>query len=452
VIAVHAPGSVRARAAVAAGLAGAVLFVAGAVWMRHVVRDAAMRTATLRTEQLAEKVDSVVAHWRPFPAVEGDASFELNGRLTARYDAGNGFGLSIVDLSADYAFEVVGKDGRVISSTALLRRYERGRPVLPTPPHSAVHDGRIWQRSARLGGRTYRVVTRNVNLLDESTVKANEPPVGRLYLFVPAGDADRAVAGVDRVLLPAIPLAVLLVALVAWVVTGRSVRAVERVRAEAAARQRRFVADAAHELRSPIGSIRAILDVALADPDGPGRSAVRDARAEARRLHRLADDLLLLSRLESGGPPAADPVDLTALARDQVADRGRLGPVTVTLDTRPVPVVRGDPAQLDRLLANLLDNAERYARGAVTVTVGTGPDGGAVVAVTDDGPGVPEPDRDRVFDRFTRLDEARDRGAGGAGLGLAIARDICTRHGGTLTVTAAAGGGARFEVRLPAAG
>jgi signal transduction histidine kinase len=321
-----------------------------------------------------------------------------------------------------------------------------------------------------------------------------------------------------------VPAAVLLIALVAWFATDRALRPVERMRAQAAAitaadldqrlqvpgsrdhlarlaatfndtldrlakaadRQRRFVADAAHELRSPISSMRAILDVALADPDGPDRAALRDAAAEARRLHRLADDLLLLSRLEAGPPPRCEPVDLGALARAQLADRGRVGPVVFQVDgavdgvahgaepaTGPAPgpatgtapgpaaeptpgpatgpVVAGDAAQLDRLLANLLDNAERHAATRVTVSLHAGPAGDVTLAVSDDGPGIPAADRERIFDRFARLDEARTRSDGGTGLGLAIARDICRRHGGTLTVTAADGGGARFVASLPAA-
>jgi signal transduction histidine kinase len=113
--------------------------------------------------------------------------------------------------------------------------------------------------------------------------------------------------------------------------------------------------------------------------------------------------------------------------------------------------VAGSRGQLGRVLANLLDNAERHARSAVTVTVRRDGDRAAVVRVADDGDGVPEGDRERIFERFVRLDDARSRDEGGAGLGLAIARDVAVRHGGTLTAGAAPGGGAQFELRLPLA-
>ncbi|MFE2542567.1 sensor histidine kinase [Actinacidiphila glaucinigra] len=211
-------------------------------------------------------------------------------------------------------------------------------------------------------------------------------------------------------------------------------------------RQRRFVADASHELRSPIASLRTQLEVGSAHPhllDVPG--AVKDTE----RLQHLAGDLLLLARLDAGERPARRRVDLGELVREEVrrrpADR-----VPVTVDVEPLREVAGSRGQLARVVGNLVDNAQRHARAAVTVTVGLR-DGLVVLAVGDDGAGVPAAERARIFERFVRLDDARSRDEGGAGLGLAIARDVAHRHDGTLTVGAAPAGGALFELRLPPA-
>lgn len=208
-------------------------------------------------------------------------------------------------------------------------------------------------------------------------------------------------------------------------------------------RQRRFVADASHELRSPIAALRTELEVAAAHPalldlDG----AVHDVA----RLQTLAADLLLLARFDAGEETPMEPVALDELAREQTALR--TGGVPVSVETADAVMVGGDRGQLSRVLANLLDNAQRHAAGSVAVRVGR--DGRwAVLEVADDGRGIPAADRERVFDRFVRLDEARTRDSGGAGLGLAIVRDIVRRHGGEVEAGEAPGGGALLRVRLP---
>jgi signal transduction histidine kinase len=162
------------------------------------------------------------------------------------------------------------------------------------------------------------------------------------------------------------------------------------------------------------------------------------------RLQRLAADLLLLARLDAGERPQDRRFDLAVVVREQAEGRPE-----VTVDAESVDVA-GSRGQVERLLANLLDNARRHARSRVSVAVRhIGRQ--AVVEVADDGDGVPAADRERIFERFVRLDEARARDDGGAGLGLAIARDVAARHGGTLTVRDAPAGGALFELRLPVA-
>ncbi|MGH3712968.1 MAG: sensor histidine kinase [Micromonosporaceae bacterium] len=216
------------------------------------------------------------------------------------------------------------------------------------------------------------------------------------------------------------------------------------------ARQRAFVADAAHELRNPLASLRTQLEVA--QRHGADAATLADLLAETQRLGRLVDDLLLLARADDAGPagaPRAEPVELTELLATTV-ERLAEPRVPVVVQPGETVVVRGDARQLDRVLANLVDNAVRHA--ATRVTLAATSDGAyATVTVTDDGPGVPEADRERVFDRFTRLDDARDRDAGGAGLGLAIVRELVRLHHGTVQLRPRPDGlsGTTAEVRLP---
>jgi signal transduction histidine kinase len=215
----------------------------------------------------------------------------------------------------------------------------------------------------------------------------------------------------------------------------------------AADRQRTFVSDASHELRSPIAAATVQLDVALADPDGTDwETTAHVVLAEQRRLAGLVDDLLTLASLDERAQPVlAEEVDLEELALEEAA-RGRCRAVTVDV---ALPVrVSGSHALLTRLLANLVDNAARHARSEVRVVVDRAGEE-AIVHVDDDGPGVAPADRAVVFDRFTRLDPARQHSTGGAGLGLAIASTIAAQHGGSLHCEDAPSGGARFTLRLP---
>ncbi|MFI7131095.1 ATP-binding protein [Nonomuraea sp. NPDC050153] len=164
------------------------------------------------------------------------------------------------------------------------------------------------------------------------------------------------------------------------------------------------------------------------------------------RLQAIATDLLLLAGLESTPATARKNVDLADLTRSEL-DR-RADPIPIRTNLQNGVTVDGTPVQLARLLTNLLDNAQRHAGERVEVEVSRH-NGQALLAVSDDGPGVPEPDRQRIFERFTRLDTARSRHHGGTGLGLAIARDIAHAHSGTITVRDSTQGGACFEVRLP---
>jgi heavy metal sensor kinase len=218
---------------------------------------------------------------------------------------------------------------------------------------------------------------------------------------------------------------------------------------EAGRRQRGFVADAAHELRSPLTSMRAQLEVASQHPElADWQRLSKGVLADTLRLGRMVEDLLALARLdESPGAVQSRELELGDVARE-VAGRLPAAGAQVTIDLDGGARVRGDRQALGRAVQNLLDNAVRHAASRVEVSVGS--DGGlAVLAVTDDGPGIPAGDRERVFERFTRLDDSRSREHGGAGLGLAIAREIVRAHGGELTAEDGAPG-ARLVMRLPA--
>ena len=213
------------------------------------------------------------------------------------------------------------------------------------------------------------------------------------------------------------------------------------------ARQRSFVADAAHELRSPLTAIRTQLEVARAHPqhaDWPQVST--DALADVERLSRLVDDLLVLARLEDGAVPPVEAVDLAHVA-DKIVAR-TVADVSLRREGDDEVIVRADVDAVQRVVANLVDNAVRYAATTVTVDVRDGVGGGAVVSVADDGPGIPAEQRDHVFERFTRLDHARSRDAGGAGLGLAIVRELVRSQGGEVSLEDNAPG-LRAVVRLP---
>jgi signal transduction histidine kinase len=217
--------------------------------------------------------------------------------------------------------------------------------------------------------------------------------------------------------------------------------------ADAQQRQRDLVSDTAHELRSPIASIRAQLEVALDHPDGlDWAETARDVHADTLRLARLTEDLLLLARLD-GQHLRRRPTDLSAMCVS-VAARYTTARVPVRADAPAPCLVAGDPDALSRLVVNLLDNAVRHAASRVCVSVRE--DGGwAVLTVTDDGPGIPAEDAERAFGRFSRLDDARSRtGEEGAGLGLAIVRSTAEAHGGTVSL-GDAGPGLRAVVRLP---
>lgn len=226
----------------------------------------------------------------------------------------------------------------------------------------------------------------------------------------------------------------------------------------AQATQRRFVADASHELRSPLATVSTGLELLEAGTgeNSADRATVQTLRGETARLTGLVEGLLFLARADERGlVPRREEVDLDEIVEAERVRPSADGAVAVRVDAEPVRVV-GDRGQLVRVVRNLVDNARRHAAGTVEVTVrtdGSDDDRVAVIDVDDDGNGVPETDRARVFERFVRLDEARARGDGGSGLGLSIVSELIAAHGGTVSVLDAPElGGARFRVTVPIAG
>lgn len=213
--------------------------------------------------------------------------------------------------------------------------------------------------------------------------------------------------------------------------------------------QRQFVGDASHELRSPLTAIISALDVAVAHPEVFDLNlATSTLVPEAQRMRVLVEDLLLLARADEGRLAMhREPVRLDDIAAGEVVRQRRIGRRDIDI-TAGLTELHGDGAALSRLVRNLLENAARHARSHVEVTVGTHA-GNAVLTVADDGPGIPEHDRMRVFDRFVRLERDRARSSGGTGLGLSIVAEIAAAHGGDVSIGERPGGGTVLTVQLP---
>jgi signal transduction histidine kinase len=441
--------SVRVRATAAATLIAAVALVVGALGLLALLHRSQLSSLDAAARLRADDIATIVRSGAMGPALPGATS---DATLVQVADA----------------------SGHVVAASENI---EGEAPVATFRPGGTRAEARTVDNAPIGDGEPFRVVALRVD-------SPNGPFT--VYAATSLHGLSSTAAAVRAALAAGLPALVGLVAMTTWVLVGRALRPVERIRAQVASistqaldrrvpepaaedeigrlartmndmldrlengaeRQRRFAADASHELRSPLASLRAQLEVAAAHPELTDWDAVVEGTlTEVDRMERLTADLLTVARTGDETLRRRERVDLALLARDEaavVAGRGR-----VAVDTASVQpaVVTGDADQLRRVLRNLLDNAERHARSTVTVEVSQR--GGLVeLAVNDDGTGIPRHARTAVFDRFTRLEDSRDRGTGGSGLGLDIARQLVTAHHGTIEV-ADTDGGARLLVYLP---
>ena len=389
----------------------------------------------------------------------------------------------ITDIGEDSVAQLTADDGSVLAASSGLR----GQGSI-SPPGDASETPSV---------RTLRDVpdddeTENYRVW----VLVTDTPSGPVTVIVGSSleSVDEAVRSVQRSLLVGVPLTLILLAFSTRLLVGRALRPVEDIRAEVAAisahaldrrvpvpaakdevarlahtmngmldrletssrRQQEFVADASHELQSPLAAFRVQLEVALQHPEVvEWPRLARDLLSDSDGMERLVRDLLFLAQEDAGHYlPATQPMDLDVVVLDEVARlRHR---VSIAFDTRQVsaaPLV-GSRDDLTRLTRNLLDNAVAHAVTEVRIALSCSA-GRARLLVSDDGPGIPAEHHERVFERFSRVEGARNRPGGGAsgtgtGLGLAIARVIVLRHQGTIHVESGPDGGASLVVQLPA--
>jgi signal transduction histidine kinase len=442
------PGTVRTRVTAAAGLALTAAVVLGLVVMYRLQLNSADRTIQSQLRTYATQIQQSAT----------DGTFPRT--LPA----------SVLDPTAQA--QVLAPDGTVLAATRNLA----GRPALymlapgsGTPVRQPAADGvlasdlSVYGEHATAGGRPVTIITTTGTYLRSQ--------INQTFA---------------RLLVIGVPFLLVLAGGTVWLVVGRALRPVEQIRGavtaitladlsqrvpepgtgdeigrlartmndmlarldDSAARQRRFVADASHELRSPLTAIRTGLEVGLSHPDrAPWPEIARRAVRQSQRLEHLIAELLVLAKADAQQAAARrQPLDLAALLAD-LRDATLAPGISIDLSVPPGTVTAGNQEDLSRMFRNLLDNAVRYARHRVAITAAAGPDG-VVVEIADDGPGIPAEERERVFGRFVRLDVSREQASGSAGLGLAIAREIAAAHDATIVLTEAPDGGTRAVVTL----
>ena len=440
-------GTVRVRTTVGAVVVVGVAMVIGAVVLVAVLRDTLTRgvrsAAMLRAEDVAAVLESHTESAEAALAVD---------------DAG------------DLVIQVLDRDARVVASSPNIK----GRP-----PVAVLRPGESAQVDVPVDDDPFLAAASAADTSD-----------GRFTVVVArtmdmVGDSTNTVA---RLLAAGLPLLLVIVGMTTWKVVGRALAPAEAIRREvdeisaaelhrrvpdppgndeiahlaatmndmlgrlerAQVRQRRFISDASHELRSPVASIRQHAEVALAHPDRTTTTELAGTvLAEDLRVQRLVDDLLMLTQADEHTLRLRRrPVDVDDLVFDEAR---RLRDATdLRIDTTAVSAgrVHGDTAGLRRVLRNLGDNAARHARSRINFALEER-NGTVFLAVEDDGSGIPQAERTRVFERFVRLDDARSRDGGGSGLGLAIVSELVAAHGGTVVIADSSLGGARIEVSLP---
>lgn len=407
----------------------------------------------------------------------------------------------LTDIGEDFVGQVVAADGTVLAASSGIL----GQPAIST----------VAEATSTPTLRTLRDVPDDEETEDYRVwVLRAATDSGPVTILVGASleSVNEAVGTLRQALLVGVPVMLALLALATRVLVGRALRPVEDIRAEvaaitdreldrrvptpatsdeigrlartmnemldrlesAAARQQEFVADASHELQSPLAAFRVQLEVAMAHPDDVDWATLtRDLLADSDRMERLVRDLLFLAQEDAGSdPPRTDPVDLDVIVIDEVARLRQRAPLRFDTSNVSAAPLQGNRDDLARLVRNLLDNAAVHAGSQVTVELSASPSS-TRLAICDDGPGVPVEHRERVFERFTRVEGARARepagtsndtrhvgtsddtglvaSSGGTGLGLAIARVIAERHGGSIGIETSPrfDSGACLVVELP---
>jgi signal transduction histidine kinase len=446
----QATGTVRFRVTALAVVAVAVVLVATGIGL-----------VTAQRRLLTENVEELIRH-----RADNLGDLLNRGRVPATLTSTEGT-----------LEQIMTADGKVLAASPSIV----GAPPLGQPP--PVHQTEILRSLDHLpfDAAQFRLLTRRVDGRDGTVV---------LHVASALDDVEESARVLTATLTVAIPAVTAILAVLIWTLVGRTLRPVEAIRAEVAdmsgtdlrrrvpqpggddeiarlartmnamldrvqdatGRQQRFVADASHELRSPLTRIRSELEVDLAHPGTADLTVThRDVLDETIALQRLVEDLLHLARSDAGAYSARrEPVDLDDIVLRDAARLRAEGSVKVDVAAVSGAQVHGDPGQLARVVRNLTDNAARHARTTVTLALAEH-DHTAVLSVADDGPGIPTEQRQQVFERFTRLDGARTAATGGAGLGLAITRDIVQRHHGTITIDPNHHPGSRLIVTLPTA-
>ncbi|MCZ2849299.1 sensor histidine kinase [Modestobacter sp. VKM Ac-2978] len=448
-------------------------------WVRRRSLRARLTAAAVAVVAVAISLSAVLLVVRLESALVGGidgAARDRAERIAAAISSGRSTE-SLLAVDDDEVVQLLDGDGAVLASSVGPRG---GRPLLTTPtgngPEVVTQDGLALPGEE---DEPHRVFTLPVSTPDGQRVV--------VQVGLPLDDTEESVEELTSALAIGVPAVVAVLAVLTWLLAGRALRPVEALRRQAAdipghaldrrlavppsgeelarlattfnallgraegatRRQREFVADAAHEIRSPLASLRTQLEVAALHDDPSWRAQLPALTEDAQRLSRLVEDLLRLARIDARAPLARDEVDLDDILLETAARARRHTALDIDTSTVSAARVTGDRDALARVVQNLLDNALRHAR--TTAAVGLTATDRAVLTVTDDGPGIPADQRERVFDRFTRLDDARSRDVGGTGLGLAIVRDVVRQHGGEVSIEDA-GPGARFVVRLPLTG
>jgi signal transduction histidine kinase len=442
--------SLRARTTLLVAVVTAALLVGGAVALELVLRH-----------RLTESADDL-------------ARSRVADLLTLA--ASGGLPATLVNVTDDSVAQVVDDNGRVVAASA---NAGGAGPLTDEPTTGGLHVEDVVGPDDE-ETEEYRLWTSTGPAADGGRVRA--------YVGTSLESVREATASLRATLLVGVPLVWLLLVAAAWLLVGRALHRLDLIRAEvdeitesdlshrihaaerddevgrlaatmnrmldrlerAAERQRRFVADVSHDLRSPLTAQRTQLEVSMAHPDSVDEAQLRrDLLGHVDEMDSLVGDLLFVVT-DDERPRSRQPVDLEDVVVEEAARVRRLGGPEVDTGAVSAAPVAGDPGELRRLVRNLVENAVAHAAGRIELRSSAGPDG-VVVDVVDDGPGVPAGQEEAVFERFHRGDAARSRLSEkrGTGLGLSIARTIAERHGGSLVLVRDGAAGAHFRLTLP---